>query len=55
MGKREYPCDGEFGCCPFNDERGIMSGNCRDNCGLGVDEDYDPAEDINEEVTSCGE
>lgn len=52
--RREYPCDhpdvatGKHPC-PFEDERGEVMGNCRDNCGLGVDEDSDPADDYKEE------
>lgn len=49
MGRKEYPCDGIMGECPFYDEFGNMTGNCRDNCGLGVDEDKV------EEEEQCGE
>ena len=34
MSKRETPCD--YGECPFNAEGGY---DCRNYCGLGVDED----------------
>lgn len=35
--KREYPCD--YGPCPFGESNRMYF--CRDNCGLGVDEEYD--------------
>ena len=40
--RKEYPCDGEFGACPFADSHGNVAGSCRDNCGVGVEE-----EDVN--------
>lgn len=36
---RLYPCD-LSGACPFGDP-GNKTYFCRDNCGLGVDEDAD--------------
>ena len=42
-----YPCDGPYGGCPFHAEGGY---DCRNFCGLGVDEDeeedYYPDEDM---------
>jgi hypothetical protein len=38
--KHSYPCD--TGTCPFGEGGGMYF--CRDNCGLGVDEDSDGGE-----------
>lgn len=35
-GERIYPCDGPSGACPYDAQSSM---NCRDYCGLGVDED----------------
>jgi hypothetical protein len=38
--KKHYPCDA--GPCPYTDGRSATGMYfCRDNCGLGVDEDSD--------------
>ena len=44
--KRSYPCDG--GNCPYGDGGGMYF--CRDNCGLGVDENSKPEEEMKEEI-----
>lgn len=36
--KQTYPCDGPDGYCPFDAEGGY---DCRNFCGLGVDENED--------------
>ena len=41
---RNYPCD--YGNCPFNEDDGMYF--CRDNCDLGVDEDFYPEEEFEE-------
>lgn len=41
---RDYPCD--YGNCPFGEGGGMYF--CRDNCGLGVDEDSYPEEEFEE-------
>ena len=39
-----YPCDGADGYCPYNAVGGY---DCRNYCGLGVDEDsYDEDEEL---------
>ena len=35
--KKNYPCDN--GSCPYGDGSGMYF--CRDNCGLGVDDEND--------------
>lgn len=43
-----YPCDNPDSYCPFNAQGGY---DCRNFCGLGVDEDYeddDEYEDVND-------
>ena len=42
--KRDYPCDGQDGVCPYGDGNGTYF--CRDNCGFGVDEDIIDEESI---------
>lgn len=45
MTKRVYPCDGPEGICPYDAQSGM---DCRDHCGLGCDDEYDPAEEASE-------
>lgn len=47
---RIYSCDS--GRCPFIDNDNQSTGMyfCRDNCGLGVDEDDYPEEDFEDEL-----
>ena len=40
--KNFYPCDGADGYCPYNAVGGY---DCRNYCGLGVDENEDLDED----------
>ena len=36
MSNKHYPCDGEDAVCPFDAQVGY---DCRNNCGMGVDEE----------------
>ena len=46
--KKLYPCDGADGFCPFDAVGGM---DCRNYCGLGVDEDEeDDIDDYYDEV-----
>jgi hypothetical protein len=38
--KKQYPCDGPEGLCPFKPGPNSSGFFCRDNCGLGVDGDH---------------
>ena len=41
-----YPCDNPDSYCPFNAVGGY---DCRNFCGLGVDEDEEEYEDVNDD------
>ena len=44
--KNMYPCDGADGFCPFDAVGGY---DCRNFCGLGVDEDGEESYDYDDE------
>lgn len=44
--KKTYPCDNPDPYCPYDAQSGM---DCRNYCGLGVDEDEPDEEDFDEE------